>query len=45
LDEEYPAIKKRATKENAVIYFEDEVGMRSDHQAVKRNASKGIPLC
>ena len=41
LDEEYPAIKKRAAKENAIIYFEDEVGMRSDHQAGKSYAPKG----
>lgn len=41
LDEEYPAIKKRAVKENATIYFEDEVGMRSDHQAGKSYAPKG----
>lgn len=33
LEKEYPAIKKRAKKENAVIYFGDETGMRSDHQA------------
>lgn len=41
LDKEYPAIKKRAKKENATIYFEDEVGMRSDHQAGKSYAPKG----
>jgi transposase len=41
LEKEYPAIKKRAVKENAVIYFEDEVGMRSDHQAGKSYAPKG----
>ena len=41
LGKEYPAIKKRAAKENAVIYFEDEVGMRSDHQAGKSYAPKG----
>lgn len=41
LDKEYPVIKKRAAKENAVIYFEDEVGMRSDHQAGKSYAPKG----
>ena len=41
LDKEYPAIKKRAAKENATIYFEDEVGMRSDHQAGKSYAPKG----
>ena len=41
LDKEYPAIKKRAAKENATIYFEDEVGMRSDHQAGKSYAPIG----
>jgi transposase len=41
LEKEYPAIKKRAAKEKAVIYFEDEVGMRSDHQAGKSYAPKG----
>lgn len=41
LEEEYPAIKKRAAKENAVIYFGDETGMRSDHQAGKSYAPKG----
>jgi transposase len=41
LEEEYPDIKKRATKEKAVIYFGDETGMRSDHQAGKSYAPKG----
>ena len=41
LDEEYPAIKERANKEKATIYFGDEVGMRSDHQAGKSYAPKG----
>lgn len=41
LDKEYPTIKKKAKKQNAVIYFEDEVGMRSDHQAGKSYAPKG----
>jgi transposase len=41
LGKEYPAIRKRAAKENATIYFEDEVGMRSDHQAGKSYAPKG----
>jgi transposase len=41
LDKEYPSIKKKAKKQNAVIYFEDEVGMRSDHQAGKSYAPKG----
>ncbi|TAD92505.1 MAG: IS630 family transposase [Bacteroidetes bacterium] len=41
LDEEYPALKKWAIKENATIYFEDEVGMRSNHEAEKRYSPKG----
>lgn len=31
IEKEYPAVKKRATKKNAVIYFGDKTGMRSDH--------------
>jgi transposase len=41
LEKEYPAIKKRAAKEKGVIYFGDETGMRSDHQAGKSYAPKG----
>jgi transposase len=41
LEKEYPAIKKRAAKENAVIYFGDETGMRSDHQAGRSYAPAG----
>jgi len=41
LEEEYPAIKKQAQKEKAVIYFGDETGMRSDHQAGKSYAPAG----
>lgn len=41
LKEEFPAIKKRAQKENAVVYFGDETGMRSDHQAGRSYAPKG----
>ena len=33
LDEQYPAIHKRAKRENAEIHWEDEMGLRSDHQA------------
>jgi len=33
LEEEYPAIKKRAAELKAEIHWEDETGMRSDHQA------------
>jgi len=41
LTKEFPAIKKRAAKEKAVIYFGDETGMRSDHQAGTSYAPKG----
>jgi transposase len=41
LEKEYPAIKKRAEKEKAVIYFGDETGMRSDHQAGRSYAPAG----
>jgi len=41
LEEEYPSIKKRAQKENAIIYFGDETGMRSDHQAGRSYAPAG----
>ena len=41
LEKEYPAIKRRANKENAVIYFGDETGMRSDHQAGRSYAPAG----
>ncbi len=32
LEEEYPAIRERAAKEKAVIYFGDETGCRNTHQ-------------
>lgn len=41
LKKEYPAIKRRAAKEKWTIYFGDETGMRSDHQAGKSYAPKG----
>lgn len=41
LNKEYPAIKKRAAKEKGTIYFGDETGMRSDHQAGRSYAPKG----
>lgn len=41
LEKEYPAIKKRAAKEKGIIYFGDETGMRSDHQAGRSYAPKG----
>ena len=42
LNQEYPAIKRRAAKENAMLYFGDETGMRSDHQAGRSYAPKGV---
>ena len=41
LEEEYPAIDKRARAEKAIIYFGDETGCRSDHQAGRSYAPKG----
>jgi transposase len=41
LEVDFPDIQKRAKKEKAVIYFGDETGMRSDHQAGKSYAPKG----
>ena len=41
LEKEYPAIKRRAAKEGAVIYSGDETGMRSDHQAGRSYAPSG----
>lgn len=41
LEEEYPAIKEQSKKENGVIYFGDETGCRSDHQAGRSYAPKG----
>lgn len=41
LDKEYPAIAKKAKKQKGIIYFGDETGMRSDHQAGRSYAPKG----
>jgi len=41
LKEEFPAIKRKAKKEDAIIYFGDETGMRSDHQAGRSYAPQG----
>ncbi len=40
LEEEYPAIKKRAIKEKAIIYFGDKTGCKRNHQSEKNYASK-----
>lgn len=41
LKEKYPEIKKRAKKEKAEIFWGDETGIRSDHQAGKTYGVKG----
>ena len=41
LEKEFPLIKLRAKMEDAIIYFGDETGMRSDHQAGRSYAPKG----
>ena len=41
LEQEYPAIHKRAKAENAKIHWGDEMGMRSDHQAGRSYGRKG----
>ncbi len=41
LNEEYPAIRVAAKKERALIYWADEMGVRSDHQAGRSYAPKG----
>jgi transposase len=41
LEEEYPAIHEAAKKEKALIYWGDEMGVRSDHQAGRSYAPKG----
>jgi len=41
LYEQYPAIARRAKAERACIYWGDEMGLRSDHQAGRSYAPKG----
>lgn len=41
LKEEYPLIRERAQEENAVIFFADEAGVRSDHHSGKTWAPRG----
>lgn len=41
LKEEYPAIRKAAKREKALIYWADEMGVRSDHQAGRSYAPQG----
>jgi len=41
LEEEYPAIRKTAQREQAEIHWGDEMGLRSDHQAGRSFGRKG----
>lgn len=41
LEEEYPAIRARAKREKARIYWGDAMGVRSDHQAGRSYAPRG----
>lgn len=41
LEEEFPAIRAQARRENARIYFGDEAGVRSDHHAGTTWAQRG----
>lgn len=41
LDEEYPAIKARAKRAKALIYWEDETGARSDYHAGRTYGERG----
>ena len=41
LREEHPAIRKQAKAEKAEIYWEDEMGLRSDHAAGRSYAPRG----
>jgi transposase len=41
LSEEYPAIRQRAHREKARIYWGDAMGLRSDHQAGRSYSPKG----
>ena len=42
LNEEYPAIHRRAKREKAEIHWGDEMGMRSDHQTGTSYSKKGV---
>ena len=41
LDREYPALRRRAKREKAEIYREDETGLRSDHAAGRSYSPRG----
>lgn len=40
-DKEFPKLSRRAKRENALIFFADEAGIRSDHHAGRTWAPKG----
>ncbi len=42
LKREYPAIRRRAKRENAEIYWEDETGLRSDHLTGRSYSPRGV---
>jgi len=42
LDEQYPAIARRAKREKAEIHWGDEMGLRSDHQTGRSYARRGV---
>lgn len=42
LKREYPALRRRAKRENAEIYWEDETGLRSDHLAGRSYSPRGV---
>ena len=41
LEKEYPKIRRRAKRENALIYWEDETGARSDYNAGRSYGERG----
>ena len=41
LDEDYPAIRRQAKRENAEIHWGDEMGLRSDHQTGTSYSKRG----
>mgnify|MGYP006268357361 CR=1 FL=1 len=41
LEEDYPELRRRAKRENAEIYWEDETGLRSDHFVGRSYAPRG----
>lgn len=42
LQEEYPAIQKQAKQEKGIIFWGDEMGLRSDHTSGKSFSPKGV---